>query len=187
MKVKTIFFSIPLSMLLCLLLSACKGDDPISRTNPCAFYFYYEPHPTSLIFSAYRSPGMFVYVWSEVETNGRRHIYVESNDGKSEIEDNIVTTAIEQQSPCIMGVSNQIGLIVGCTNFNGPTAFDRSCPNCLTHVPLTWYESNRQHVVCEKCKRRYDLNTGTLVSGAAGEALMRYIIQFDGRRLHVGN
>ena len=183
MKVKSIY----LWALLCLLLTACKGEDPISRTYRCAFYFYYEPHPTSLLFSAYRSPGMFVYVYSSVESGGLRHIYVESNDGKTPVEDNLVNTAIEQQSPCILGASNQIGLIVGCTNFNGPTAFDRSYPNCLMHQALNWYEANRQQVVCEKCLRRYDLNTGAIVAGVQGEALMRYIITFDGRRMHVGN
>lgn len=174
-------------LILLLTMLACSEDDPISRRHPCRFFFYYEPHPTSLIFSAYRSAGMYVYVYTKTESNGRRHVYVQSNDGKTPLEDNIIATDIELQAPYMLGANNEIGLILGCTNFNGPRAYDRICPNCETTQSLHWKESNRQQVECPKCKRVYELETSNIVSGADGEPLMRYNINFDGNRLTVGN
>lgn len=167
-------------------LTACKEDDPISRRHPCRFYFYYQPHPTSLIFSAYKSAGMYVYVYTKTESNGMRHVLVQSNDSRSTLEDNLITTDLEKMAPYSLGASNSVGLIIGCTNFSGPTAFDRTCPNCYGSQPLEW-STNRQQVTCSHCHRIYDLETSSIVEGAEGEALMRYIINFDGNRLSVTN
>ena len=174
------------SLLLVLGFVACAEDDPISHRYPCRFFFYFEPHPTSLIFAAYRSAGMYVSVRTAVENNGKRHVYVQSNDGRTE-EDNLITTDIEMQAPYMLGASNTVGLIVGSTNFSGPVAYDRTCPNCATHQPLYWNEANRQQVECTKCKRTYELETGGIVGGSHGDVLLRYNISFDGNRLAVGN
>jgi hypothetical protein len=165
---------------------ACKEDDPISRRYPCRFYFYYEPHPTSLIFSAYRSPGMYVYVYSTVESNGRRHVCVQTNDKNTTFEDNVISGEKELRAPYMLGARNDLGLILGCTNFSGPVAYDRVCPNCDALTPLHW-TGNRQQMECPSCKRTYDLETGAILSGDNGHALLRYGINFDGSRLSVGN
>ena len=165
---------------------ACTEEDLISRRYPCRFYFYQEPHPTSLIFAAYRSPGAYVYVYSQIDNTGRRHVYVQSNDGKTPLEDNVISTDLELKAPYVLGANNEMGLIVGCTNFNGPAAYDRTCPNCATRQPLSW-ATNRQQVRCNKCLRTYSLDTGGIVEGDDGDALMRYNISFDGSRLYVGN
>jgi hypothetical protein len=175
-----------LLLALCLLLLACKEDDPISRRYPCRFFFYHEPHSTSLIFSAYNAPGMYVYVYTTVETNGRRHVWAQSNDGKMPTEDNVISTDIELRAPYMLGARNDLGLILGRTNFSGPTAYDRVCPNCEGLTPLHW-TGNRQQVECPRCKRTYDLETGVILSGDRGDALLRYGINFDGNRLSVGN
>lgn len=169
-----------------LAVASCQEDDPISRRYPCRFYFYYEPHPTSIIFSSIRSAGMYVYAYTKVEGNGRRHVYAQSNDGKTPVEDNVITTAIEQKAPFLLGANSEIGLIIGCTNFNGPTAYDRTCPNCATLQPLSW-SGNRQQVNCKRCSRTYDLETGAIVTGTKGDPLLRYGVVFDGNRLSVGN
>ncbi len=177
-----------LTLLLVMLMGAtsCTEDSSISRRYPCRFYFYHDPHPTSLVFSAYKAVGMYVYVYTKVENGGRRHVYVQSNDSKTPLEDNVIATDVELQAPYMLGANSQIGLILGCTNFSGPCAYDRICPNCPMLQAMGW-AANRQHVQCPKCSRVYDLESGSIVSGGEGEPLLRYNINFDGIRLQVWN
>jgi hypothetical protein len=171
-----------LALSIVLLLTACdKAEDLVSRRNPCRFYFYYEQHPTSLLFSAFKSAGMWVFVSTDGDGyKTERHVYVQANSSNAQIEDNVVRTDIERRAPYMLGASNQIGLIAGRTNFNGPWAYDRICPNCEGMHPLNWNKTNRQHVDCMECKREYDLETGNIVSGNRGEGLLRYNFAFDG-------
>ena len=169
------------------LIGCSKEDDPISRRYPCRFYFYHELHPTSVIMSAYHSAGMYVYVYTQVDQTGVRYVYAKSNRKDDTVESNAITTAIEKGVPYTLGANNKIGLIIGRTNFNGPTAFDRTCPNCTTNQELTWNENNRQQVECKNCGRIYDLETGSITSGADGSTLLRYAVTIDDRRLIVGN
>ncbi len=178
-----------------VLLSSCDNvDDWISRRYPgrCFFFFYLE-HPTSILFAAYKTPGMWVYAYTEnVLTNNNRHVYIQSGSSTSQQEIHDITTAREKSCRYVMGARNDIGLIIGCTYFNGPRAYDRTCPNCPTIQTLRW-AYNAQHVECSKCKRTYDLETGAIVDGDKGEALMRYGITYDETRadhdkvLYVGN
>ena len=65
-----------------LMLTSCKeSDDMISRRYPCRFHFYQQMHPTSMIWAAYRSPGTYVFVYTQVETSkgvSYRYVYVQS-------------------------------------------------------------------------------------------------------------
>jgi len=172
----------------CLLMFiSCKEDAPISRRYPCRFTFNAEQHPTSIIVSACKSPGSYVYIYTSIDNMGIRHVYAQSNDGKTPREDNVISTDREKNyTAYLLGANNEIGLIVGLTNFNGLAAYDRTCPNCEGLQPLAWAD-NRQKVSCSKCKRVYDLETGTLFSGNEGDALMRYGCNFNGLILSVGN
>jgi ribosomal protein S27AE len=171
-----------------VLMSSCKKeDDPISRRYPCRFQFYADQHPTSIIVTACKSPGSYVYIYTEVDSKHIRHVYALSNDGKSPVEDNLITTDKEvNYTAYLLGANNAIGLIVGCSNFNGLVAYDRTCPNCVGLQPLAW-ATNRQQVSCGNCHRTYNLETGTIASGDGGDALLRYGCNFDGARLSVGN
>ena len=145
---------------LALLCCACEGDYPYSRRYPCHFMLKYDLHQTSLAFAAVKSVGMYVSITTKGD--GRtavRHVYV---------------------------TSNETGLIVGCTNFNGPVAYDRSCPNCGELQKLE-FTGNRQQVACDGCKRSYMLDTGGIISGASGDPLQLYKCQFDGVWLTVTN
>ncbi len=177
-------------LFLCLLtaVTACKKEeDFISRRYPCRFQFDGELHPTSIILSACKSPGSYVYIYTKV-VNNVRHVYAQSNDSRVPTEDNAITTAKEANySAYLLGANNEIGLITGCTNFNGVAAYDRICPNCPVLEALAWVSSNRQRVVCNTCKRTYELETGTIVEGAAGEGLLRYGCNFTGTFLSIGN
>ena len=175
--------------LFALLLASCeKADDWISRRYPGRrFFFFHQEHPTSLLFAAYQNPGMWVYVYCRGDgVKDYRHVYVQSNDEQMGVEDNVVSTERERRAAYILGASNEIGLIVGCTFFNGPKAYDRICPNCTTLQALRWTQ-HTQHVACQKCKREYDLETGAIVAGDGGEALLRYGCSYDGNCLYVGN
>lgn len=173
-----------------LMLTSCKeSDDMISRRYPCRFHFYQQMHPTSIIWAAYRSPGTYVFVYTQVETSkgvSYRYVYVQSCDASTPLERNRIETQIESNVPYMLGASNEVGLIIGCTNFNGPVAYDRCCPNCTGIYPLAWAE-NKQRVTCPSCKRVYDLETGAISSGGEGDALMRYLISSDDVRLNVTN
>jgi len=166
-------------------LSSCKEDDPISHRYPCRFRFSVQGHETSIVFAACRSAGSYVYVYTRIDNRGVRHVLAQSNGDKQGEEDNIIATDKENNySAYLLGASNEIGLIVGRTNFSGLTAYDRICPNCTGYLPLTW-TGNRQHVLCSNCKRTYDLETGN--SGDDGDALLRYHASFDEAVLVVGN
>lgn len=166
---------------------ACDGEYPFSRRYSCCFWFKYETHSTSIVFSAVRSPGTYVFVTAKGDgANSVRHVYVSSNDGVTPTEDNIIRNDDENYRLFLLGRSNEIGLIVGCTNFNGPVAYDRSCPNCEKAETLKWAD-NRQHVHCDGCGRTYMLDTGGIVSGEKGDALLMYNCQFGGAWLSVTN
>ena len=176
-----LIFAIP------LLLSCEKVDDLVSRRYPCRFLFDGQQHPTSLLLAAVKSPGTYVYVTTT--GNGQtavRHVYVTSNDGKTPREDNIIRTDRENYSTYQLGASNDIGIFVGCTNFNGPVAYDRACPNCTSLTALD-FSGNRQQVSCPKCSRSYALETGAIIEGSDGDALMRYVVSYNGTILTVGN
>jgi nitrite reductase/ring-hydroxylating ferredoxin subunit len=185
-KIHAIFAIIAFSSLF-MMTSSCKEDDPISHRYPCRFRFYVQGHETSIIFSACRSAGSYVYIYTRVDNHGLRHVLAQSNSGKQGEEDNIIATAKENNySAYMLGASNEIGLIVGRTNFNGLIAYDRICPNCPGLIPLTW-TGNRQQVECTRCKRTYDLETGSKLSGDKGDPLLRYGASFDEAVLVVGN
>ena len=176
-----------LAFCLLAILMACDADDIVSRRYPCFFVFSYEQHSTSLLFAAARSAGTYVYVTASGDgKTTARHVYVTSNDGKTPREDNIIGTDKENYTSFLLGASNDIGLFVGMTNFNGLWAYDRSCPNCSNLQPLD-FTGNRQQVMCSRCQRTYDLETGSIVSGDNGNALMRYFCSFDGSLLRVWN
>lgn len=160
----------------------------ISRRYPCRFQFHADYHPTSIIITACKSPGTYVYIYTEIDKQGVRHVYAQLNDGKTPTEDNIIATDKEANySAYLLGANNAIGLIVGMTNFNGLVAYDRVCPNCTGKRALSWSEKNHQQVFCNVCKRTYDLETGALLSGSEGDALLRYGASFNGTVLAVGN
>jgi len=158
------------------LFTSCQAEAPVSRRYNCQLVFYYDQHPTSHVYVTSSGDGVSSF----------RHIYVTSNDGKTPREDNVIGTEIEKRTACVLGASNSIGIIVGMTNFNGLWAYDRSCPNCASLQAMDW-TGNRQQVACPKCKRIYDLETGNIIDGEAGEALLRYFCSFDGTILHAWN
>jgi len=176
-----------LIFLISILFSCDKATDTISRRYPCRFIFDGQQHPTSLVFAAVKSPGTYVYVTTTGD--GRttaRHVYVTLNDGKTPREDNVIRTDRENYSAFQLGASNDIGLFIGCTNFNGPVAYDRACPNCVSLTALD-FAGNRQQVHCSKCNRTYDLETSAIITGGEGEPLMRYAVTYNGTILTVGN
>lgn len=179
--------SLSLLLTLSLFLMSCEGDSSISREDKCSFTFSYENHPTSQLFVAVQNPGCYAFVSTKGDgKNTVRHVYVQSNEKNATLEDNTITTALENSLVYLLGTNNEIGLIVGCTNFNGPVAYDRTCPNCQVLRAMQW-TGNRQQVVCNYCQRSYDLETGGVIQGAEGSALKRYYCAFNGNAVRVWN
>jgi len=171
----------------CLLLTACEADPSIDHSSKCSFTFSYDDFPTSQIFVAAQNPGSYVFVSTKGDgKNTMRHVYVTSNYYQSPTEDNIITNAIYNNLNYLLGSTNEIGLIIGCSNFNGLRAYDRCCPNCTTLRALQW-TGNYQKVVCNSCKRVYDLETATISEGDKGSSLRRYNCMFNGTALNVWN
>lgn len=191
---KNLFTRIGTLLLLALSLlsvSCTKDNSTISRRYPCRFHFYVQMHPTSMLLSAYKSPGTYVFTYSKVELDREkgvsyRYVNVLTNNPDTPEERNRIETQIENNVPYMMGASNEVGLIVGRTNFSGPVAYDRACPTCTGIYPLTW-NGKKPQVVCNSCKRVYDLETGAIVEGAEGEPLMRYLVSMDDVKLTVQN
>ena len=176
-----------LFLLLGVWLVACEAEAPVSRKYVCRFIFSYKDHATSLLFAAATNPGTYVYVTTKGDgKNSVRHVYVNSNDGKTPREDNIISTDRENYASYMLGASNSIGLFIGLTNFNGLWAYDRTCPTCESLQAMD-FTGNRQQVACPKCHRTYDLETGSIVSGNDGNPLLRYYCSFDGTVIHAWN
>ena len=176
-----------LVLLLALACGACEGDYTYSRRYACQFLLKYELHSTSLVFAAVKSPGMYVSVTTKGD--GRttvRYVYVTSNEKGAPTETIAIRNDDENYRVYQLGRSNDTGLIIGCTNFNGPVAYDRSCPNCESLETLE-FSGNRQQVSCQHCGRTYLLDTGGIVSGEPGEALLLYGCRFNGSWLEVSN
>ena len=174
-------------LLLALLCCACEGDYPYSRRYPCHLMLKYDTHMTCLAFAAVQSPGMYVSMTTKGDGHTTvRHVYVTGNEKGATTEDVIIRNDDENYRTFQLGRSNDVGLIVGCTNFNGPVAYDRSCPNCESLETLD-FDGNRQQVSCQHCGRLYMLDTGGIISGDAGEALLPYSCQFNGTWLVVTN
>jgi hypothetical protein len=187
MKQKALYIVIVLGTLLMGLSSCKKEDDSISRRYPCRFQFYAELHPTSLIVTACKSAGTYVYIYTKFDNRGIRHIYAQINNSRTPVEDILITTDKEKNyTSYLLGANNEIGLIVGLTNFNGLVAYDRTCANCAERQPLVWVTDTWSKVSCSKCKRVYDLETGALLSGS-GDGMLRYGCNFNGQLLTVGN
>lgn len=130
-----------------------------------------------------------MYVSITTKGDGRttvRHVYVTSHEKGATTEDIIIRSDEENYRMFQLGRSNETGLIVGCTNFNGPVAYDRSCPNCDNLQKLE-FTGNRQQVTCNGCKRTYLLDTGGIINGASGDPLLLYKCQFDGAWLTITN
>lgn len=184
---RLLFLSPIISLTSIFLLTACEAEAPVSRKYVCRFVFSYREHPTSLLFAAAQNPGTYVYVTTKGDgKNSVRHVYVNSNDSKTPQEDNIISTDLENYSSYVLGASNSIGLFIGTTNFNGLWAYDRVCPNCSNLQAMNW-TGNRQQVICPRCQRIYELETGAISSGDEGSSLMRYFCSFDGSILRAWN
>lgn len=190
-------------LFICLpILAACDAENSISTYYPCKFIFRTVYHPGTSIETALNGPGTYTMV-SAQKVNGAWNIYSTLNDGKNQTETIILSTAKENYANyTYLGAGDdkkdakKNGFILGCSNFNGPVAWDRQCPNCIlqysgTNYPLEW-TGNRQSVICNKCQRTYSLENGTITNGGQGKsdkALMRYQVTYSGigSILTVGN
>lgn len=168
-----------------MLLASCGGEEQISHDYLCRFTFNKQYDPTSKIITAVNSPGYFV--WIEMSRqNGIWHIKVHPAD-KSGDEDIVLTTVEENYVSYELGAYN--GIILGCTNFSGPVAYDRQCPNCiqntgLFNAPLSWSDKYME-VKCNRCGRTYSLETGACPQGSP--RLMQYVVKNDINRVTVMN
>ena len=185
-----------------LLLCSCDAENTISTQYLCQFIFRTQYHLDCSIVTALSGAGTYTMV-SAKRVNGVWNIYSTLNDGRNHTETIILSTAKENYANYShMGAGSNTtdatknGFILGTTNFNGYAAWVRQCPNCIlqyggTNYPLEW-TGNRQSVVCNKCKRVYNLENGTITSGGQGKndkALMRYRVVYSGNGsvLTVGN
>ena len=169
------------------LLTSCDADNSISTRYPCQFIFRTIYHPGSSIETALQGAGTYTMI-SAKKING---------------ETIVLSTAKENYANySYLGAGNdqkdatKNGFILGTSNFNGYVAWDRQCLNCIlqyggTNYPLEW-TGNRQSVICNKCKRVYSLENGTITSGGQGKEdkmLMQYRVSYTGigSVLTVGN
>jgi len=185
-----------------LMLGACDAENSISTQYPCQFIFRTIYHPGTSIETALNGPGTYTQI-SAKKINGAWNIYSTLNDGKNQTETIVLSTAKENYANyTYLGAGNDTkdakknGFILGCTNFSGPVAWDRQCPNCIqqysgTNYPLEW-TGNRLSVICNKCHRTYSLENGTITNGGQGKddkSLMQYRVAYNGigSILTVGN
>ncbi|WP_317574839.1 hypothetical protein [Segatella copri] len=204
MAAKAVLFTF---LCICLILSSsllasCDADNSISTRYPCQFIFRTIYHPGSSIETALQGAGTYTMI-SAKKINGAWNIYSTLNDGKNQTETIVLSTAKENYANySYLGAGNNLkdatknGFILGTSNFNDYVAWDRQCLNCIlqyggTNYPLEW-TGNRLSVICNKCKRVYSLENGTITSGGQGKEdkmLMQYRVTYTGigSVLTVGN
>ena len=162
-----------------------------SRDYPVAFRFYASYHPTSVLARTTGNPGMFCIVTSKLR-QGVRQLDVTCNDMQT-TESITITSEIETRllANQYMGAHN--ALIIGCSLFDGPKAYDAQCPVCLrdkggVNYPLTFI-GDGQSVRCTKCLREYSLRAeGSPTDGQAdGKPLLQYPIRVYDPYIEVKN
>lgn len=169
-----------------LALAACSADQQRYTTEyPCAFLFYTEYHPTSLLSRVLSNPGMFVAVKTE-KRSGVQHVITTSADG-TERDDVALTTEIEARANYSnVGAKNL--LIIGCTFTGEWRAYDGQCPVCLSAAPSRRADlsltATGAKADCKACHRKYDLNTG---ASDDGQRLLEYRIRTNGQTMMVSN
>ena len=170
-------------------LSACQGEDSISRSYRCNFIFDTSLHPMPCQLTAIMgNPGHFCKIQSNM-VNGIRHLKTTRNYDNA-TEDITLSTEKERQMTYALGANNCI--IVGTSSYeNRLVAYDGQCPNCLydynsINYPLTWQQNGLQ-LHCAKCGRSYDVNNGVVASGEGGRQLLAYFAAFDGMLLRAWN
>lgn len=187
---KTIINTVlPVLLAVASLCSCDKAEETYGSNYPCAFSFDTRLHPTSLLTRVMDNPGSFVRV-DVRKTQGINRLSISSNNG-IDTEDLPITTDRENYRIGNVGAANSI--IVGCSVFNGPCAYDSQCPNCIVtgdisgvSILLAWTRGG-QAVTCGKCKRSYELNYDGRPTETVGRPLMRYKIGYNGVEMTVYN
>lgn len=158
------------------LLSSCTNAEFEFSGYPCYFVFNNSASQSPALASATNpaSPGIFCKITLADAT----HFGFQTNQGLS---DRVAMTAIDQQRDITLGVYNGTGIIVGYGNLSTPAvfyAYDSQCPNCFGNSNLPRYALTMHTdgtAECGSCHRIYDMNNdGLVISGDAGEKLIRY-------------
>jgi nitrite reductase/ring-hydroxylating ferredoxin subunit len=178
-----------LTIIACLLMLACEGENNISRDYRCYFVFDTSLHPLPCQLTAILgNSGHFCKIESSY-VSGVRHLKTTRNyDGA--VEDITLRTEKERQVTFALGANNCI--IIGTSSYeNRLIAYDGQCPNCLSDYngvsfPLTWQKNGLQ-LHCAKCDRFYDVNNGIIASGKSGKQLLTYKATIDGGLIRAWN
>ena len=109
-----------------LVANSCKEDEIFSRDYRVAFRFYTAYHSASILTRSIDNRGMFCIVKSQLR-GSVFHLLITSNDMKT-TEDLPITAEVERRTiaAAYMGAGN--ALFIGCSQFDGPKAYDGQCP-----------------------------------------------------------
>lgn len=160
-----------------LVLGACSEAKFDYSPQKVYFIFDNAVHQDATLQSALNpmSPGVFCRIYEDMEDGGARYFYFESNQGLTSRK---IPTAVEKNCPCIIGVYNKTGIIVGYGNLSSPAplyAYDSQCPNCYAEKGTPSFKlslDSKGIATCPTCKRTYDLNNNGIT--ADGDKLMKY-------------
>ena len=156
LTINSLFFLFFLSI---VYLEACEADNMYS-TKYCRFTFNTSIYPSSALTRAVGSTGGDFCMVKHVIKNGVPHLLLTPNRGTFAPTDLDLTmnTAIsgERISYDLMGY--QHGLIIGRSLFGVLRCYDLMCPNCDHNYELRWSEDQPLDLVCQKCKRTYNID-----------------------------
>ena len=112
------------------------------------------------------SSNVFCRIW--LLSNGK--LSFQSNQGSTS---NVTLTASERQSPLVLGISNESGIIVGY-GFGGVFyCYDAVCPNCYEKkIERTLTMNTTGIATCSSCSHQYDMTNNGL--SPQGGKLERY-------------
>lgn len=156
-----------------VLLTSCGAEQEFTSW-PCRFIYDNSKHLDVTLSSATNPvvTGIFCKITFDTQ-GGARYFVFENNQGARSTQ---LVTAEELRNNLRLGLNN--GIIVGVQNFNGFTAYDLQCPNCVRrennysspNYRLVMDTKGSGIVSCPKCDDRYDLNNGGLiVEGKEGD------------------
>lgn len=158
-------------------LASCAGDVEDLYAHIRAFFRFDNVVSMHPLFTAVNNAGQ----WCTIQMRNSKYIFT-APDGTSS-QANVLDTEVYGRPECVAG------FIVGkpsMLDMNGRSdvqAYDLVCPSCYESAAiqrsLTFDANNREHVICSRCSRTYDLSSGGIVcAGAAGRKLYRYKVSY---------
>lgn len=164
--------------LLGLFLTACADDVQDLYAHIRAFFRFNNVTSIHQLYTAVNNPGE----WCSITIRNNTYWFT-SPSGQSTPSD-ATALAIYGRPECIAGFIVGRPSMMDLNGKNELQAYDLVCPACYeasaVQRSLAFNQKEREHMVCPRCSRTYDLSAGgIIISGDVGPKLYRYKVTYS--------